>query len=66
MKNSSPLRGKPSTGEPDAGEAHVRFGGRGDANQCVVPTPIDVCPVYGSKISDLKFSKIFWSQNETL
>ena len=40
MKNSSPLRGKPSTGEPDAGEPHVRFGGRGDANQCVVPTPI--------------------------
>ena len=40
MKNSSPLRGKPSTGEPDAGDPHVRFGGRGDVNQCVVPTPI--------------------------
>ena len=40
MKNSSPLRGKPSTGEPDAGDPHVRFGGRGGVNQCVVPTPI--------------------------
>jgi len=28
------------TGEPDAGDPHVRFGGRGGANQCVVPTPI--------------------------
>ena len=39
-KHFSPLVGKPSTGEPDAGEPHVRFGGRGDATQCVVPTPI--------------------------
>ena len=28
------------TGEPDAGDPHVRFGGRGGAIQCVVPTPI--------------------------
>src|SRR5689334_6013994 len=28
------------TGEPDAGEPHVRFGGRGGANQCAIPTPI--------------------------
>ena len=28
------------TGEPCAGEPHARFGGRGGANQCVVPTPI--------------------------
>jgi len=31
---------KPPTGEPCAGEPHARFGGRGDANQCVIPTPI--------------------------
>src|SRR5206468_9143485 len=34
------LRVKPSTGEPDAGDPHVRFGGRGDRNQSVLPTPI--------------------------
>ena len=28
------------TGEPDAGNPLVRFGGRGGANQCAVPTPI--------------------------
>ena len=28
------------TGEPDAGEPPVRFGRRGGANQCAVPTPI--------------------------
>lgn len=28
------------TGEPDAGNLHVRFGGRGGATQCAVPTPI--------------------------
>ena len=27
------------TGEPDAGNLHVRFGGRGGANQCAIPTP---------------------------
>jgi hypothetical protein len=31
---------KPPTGDPDAGNPPVRFGGRGDANQCIVPTPI--------------------------
>ncbi len=31
---------KPPTGEPDAGNPPVRFGGRGDAIQCIVPTPI--------------------------
>ena len=29
------------TGEPDPGEPDVRFGGRGGANQCAIPTPID-------------------------
>jgi hypothetical protein len=29
-----------SIGEPDAGNPPVRFGGRGGANQCAVPTPI--------------------------
>ena len=27
------------TGEPDAGNLPVRFGGRGGANQCAIPTP---------------------------
>jgi len=40
--SSSPVLSqvKPSTGEPDAGDPHVRFGGRGDRNQSVLPTPI--------------------------
>ena len=32
--------GKAMTGEPDAGDPPVRFGGRGGANQCPVPTSI--------------------------
>ncbi|HYA41904.1 MAG TPA: hypothetical protein VEF34_11405, partial [Syntrophobacteraceae bacterium] len=36
----SPDEVKPSTGEPDAGDPLVRFGGRGSAIQCAVPTPI--------------------------
>ena len=35
--------GEPPTGEPDAGKPHVRFGGRGDAIQCIIPTPIFSC-----------------------
>src|SRR5208337_625375 len=31
---------KPPTGEPDAGDPPVRFGGRGDRNQSALPTPI--------------------------
>src|SRR5512145_1681716 len=31
---------KPPTGEPDAGESLVRFGGRGSRNQSALPTPI--------------------------
>src|SRR5215472_10020537 len=31
---------KPLTGEPDAGKPPVRFGGRGDRIQSVLPTPI--------------------------
>src|SRR5436305_8427316 len=30
----------PPTGEPDAGNPHVRFGGRGSRNQSALPTPI--------------------------
>ena len=30
------------TGEPDAGNLHVRFGGRGGANQCAIPTPYQI------------------------
>jgi len=38
--SSSPDEVRPSTGEPDAGDPLVRFGGRGGAIQCAVPTPI--------------------------
>ena len=38
----NPLGGEPPTGEPYAGELHVRFGGRGGRNQSAVPTPIFV------------------------
>src|SRR5262249_30449862 len=31
---------RPLTGEPDAGDPPVRFGGRGAATQCGFPTPI--------------------------
>jgi len=34
------LEGKPPTGEPDAGDPPVRFGGRGDRDHSVPPTPI--------------------------
>ena len=37
---ANPHQGEPLTGEPDAGEPPVRFGGRGDRNQSVLPTPI--------------------------
>ena len=33
------LKVKPSTGEPDAGDPHVRFGGRGGANPIASPYP---------------------------
>ena len=36
---------RPPTGEPDAGDPPVRFGGRGDRLQSVLPTPISqYCP----------------------
>jgi len=37
---ASPLAGQPPTGEPYAGDPHVRFGGRGDRDSPVLPTPI--------------------------
>jgi hypothetical protein len=37
---ASPLAGEPSTGEPDAGDLHVRLGGRGCRTQSPLPTPI--------------------------
>src|SRR5439155_4087317 len=36
----SQLRGDAPTGEPDAGEPPVRFGGRGKQTQLFLPTPI--------------------------
>ena len=53
---------KPSTGEPDAGKPPVRFGGRGDRNQSVVPTPIiapacDAPPVpFGTPIAEQHYA----------
>ena len=41
---ANPHQGEPLTGEPDAGEPPVRFGGRGDRNQSVLPTPIGTLP----------------------
>ncbi len=39
--NHQPPQGSPLlTGEPDAGNPPVRFGGRGGANQCAIPTSI--------------------------
>ncbi len=40
MRSTSPLGGISPTGEPDAGDPPVRFGGRGGATQCAVPTSI--------------------------
>src|ERR1022692_1831100 len=38
---------KPLTGEPDAGDPPVRFGGRGKV-QSLVPTPIGICETASS------------------
>ena len=35
------VSGEPPTGEPYAGDPHVRFGGRGRRTQSSLPTPID-------------------------
>ena len=40
---------KPPTGEPDAGEPPVRFGGRGERDHSVLPTPIFIVPVQGTR-----------------
>src|ERR1043166_7290003 len=41
----------PPTGEPDAGEPPVRFGGRGSATQCAVPTPINAVRLHARPAS---------------
>ena len=49
---------KTSTGEPCAGKPHARFGGRGNANQCVILTPIGVflvCAVCGAYPTTISF-----------
>jgi len=38
--HQSPIWSKPLTGEPDAGDLQVRFGGGSETNQCLVPTSI--------------------------
>ena len=40
MDRSILLEVRPPTGEPDAGDPPVRFGGRGDRDHSVLPTPI--------------------------
>src|ERR1043166_5541998 len=40
MTRTAKLSDERPTGEPDAGKPPVRFGGRGSATQCAVPTPI--------------------------
>ena len=40
MFHKSPKASKVLTGEPCAGDPHARFGGRGGANQCAIPTSI--------------------------
>ena len=47
----NPLGGKPPTGEPDAGNPPVRFGGRGGRTQPALPTPIfgaSTPPIFGT------------------
>ena len=39
-RSVNPDEGERSTGEPNAGDLHVRFGGRGVRNQSDFPTPI--------------------------
>src|SRR5438034_3729634 len=45
----NPCRGELPTGEPDAGEPPVRFGGGRSRNQSVLPTPISPPPFQGEK-----------------
>ncbi len=40
---------RPPTGEPDAGDPHVRFGGRGSRTQSALPTPITAPPLRSSQ-----------------
>ncbi len=47
----SSQRGKLPTGEPCAGDPHARFGGRGGASQCAVPTSIRL-PGLGARIGN--------------
>jgi hypothetical protein len=42
---------KPPTGEPDAGDPPVRFGGRGDRNQSALPTPIESLEKPGFRVA---------------
>src|SRR5260370_25524986 len=54
MRSPSILfEGKPLTGEPDAGDLLVRFGGRGAANQCGFPTPIKAPKSFPARVGDL-------------
>ena len=46
----------PSTGEPYAGDPPVRFGGRGGATQCAVPTPISASGANGEPELSLALS----------
>ena len=48
-RSVNPLGGKTTTGEPDAGDPPVRFGGRGDRIHSALPTPICTDPPAGIK-----------------
>ena len=47
-------RGDSSTGEPDAGDPPVRFGGRGIRIQSILPTPIHATPLKSESTPDVR------------
>ena len=59
---STASSGKPLTGEPDAGDLQVRFGGRGGANQCPVPTSITCAAAH--RHSELSVRPLFRQRSE--
>jgi hypothetical protein len=55
-KCQSPQRSKPLDGEPDTENLPVRFGGRGGANPCPIPTPIRMRSVFRSIPTDRRLA----------
>jgi len=52
LRSVNPLGGKPPTGEPDAGNPPVRFGGRGERDHSNLPTPISFGAIVHCNDSD--------------